>query len=174
MSDAGGPSGEVVPAGGGDAGEDDVNPLQPSSRAGRQAVEYTRSIAFFSGPLPPPTTLKQYSEVVPTAGERILAMAERQAEHRQRVEREKARQAARLELRGQAYGFVLALVALLGGMLLLYFDKPVLGAAAAIGSIATLAGLFVWSKAKRDRHASSGMDRIRNRAVAGADKPAKG
>jgi len=40
----------------------------------------------FSGPLPPPSVLSQYNQVVPGAAERIIAMAESQSEHRQQLE----------------------------------------------------------------------------------------
>jgi uncharacterized membrane protein len=41
----------------------------------------------FSGPIPPPTLLAEYNKVVPNAAERILAMAEKQSEHRQFLEK---------------------------------------------------------------------------------------
>ncbi len=43
-----------------------------------------------SGPLPPPEMLAQYEEILPGAAERILSMAERQAEHRQKMERDES------------------------------------------------------------------------------------
>jgi len=41
----------------------------------------------FQGPLPPPALLKQYEENFPGAAERIFKMAEKQAEHRQTLEK---------------------------------------------------------------------------------------
>ncbi|MDE6917241.1 MAG: DUF2335 domain-containing protein [Lachnospiraceae bacterium] len=41
----------------------------------------------FSGPLPPPSIIQGYENVIPGAAERILAMAEKQSEHRQLMER---------------------------------------------------------------------------------------
>ena len=43
-----------------------------------------------SGPLPPPEMLAQYEEILPGAAERILSMAERQAEHRQKMEQDES------------------------------------------------------------------------------------
>jgi uncharacterized membrane protein len=45
------------------------------------------SAVGFSGPLPPPALLQQYNLVFPGAAERIVAMAEREATHRQDIER---------------------------------------------------------------------------------------
>ncbi len=42
--------------------------------------------ASYEGPLPPPSLLTQYNQAVPDAAERILAMAEKQAAHRQDLE----------------------------------------------------------------------------------------
>lgn len=44
-------------------------------------------ISEFSGPLPPPSIIQGYENVIPGAAERILAMAEKQSEHRQLMER---------------------------------------------------------------------------------------
>jgi len=38
--------------------------------------------AHWSGPLPPPATLKQFDEVIPGGAERILRMAEAEQAHR--------------------------------------------------------------------------------------------
>ena len=40
----------------------------------------------FLGPLPPPEILAQYEQILPGSAERIMVMAENQAEHRQSLE----------------------------------------------------------------------------------------
>lgn len=44
-----------------------------------ELVTYEES---FRGPLPPPSTLAQYEETLPGSAERLMTMAEVQAEHR--------------------------------------------------------------------------------------------
>lgn len=44
-------------------------------------------ISEFSGPLPPPSIIQGYEDVIPGAAERILAMAEKQSAHRQYMDR---------------------------------------------------------------------------------------
>ena len=43
--------------------------------------------AQFSGPIPPPGLLRQYNEIIPDAAERILAMAEEEANHQKYMEK---------------------------------------------------------------------------------------
>jgi uncharacterized membrane protein len=45
-----------------------------------------RHTLLHQGPLPHPAVLKQYDDVVPGAAERIMRMAEQQAQHRQDLE----------------------------------------------------------------------------------------
>src|ERR1035438_8495401 len=53
-------------------------------RVERKLVQATMQ---FSGPLPPPGILAQYNDVCPNGAERIIAMAEKQQEHSQELER---------------------------------------------------------------------------------------
>ncbi len=51
--------------------------------AGRGQVTTQRSVvAEYQGPIPPPQMLARYEEIVPGAGERILAMAEKEQQNR--------------------------------------------------------------------------------------------
>lgn len=55
-------------------------------KAEKSATALMRVEATFSGPLPPPSLLARYSEIIPNGAERIMAMAERQSEHREKLE----------------------------------------------------------------------------------------
>ena len=113
----------------------------PGQRARPEAHERSLTIhaaaLYFQGPVPPPQVLGGYEELLPGAAERVFLMAEQQAAHR-----------LRLEARGQAYGFAIAAVTVIGSFVLIAYDKSVLGVAAVIAAVAGLSGLFVWSKAK--------------------------
>lgn len=50
---------------------------------------------------------------------------------------------------GQILAFAIVVTALIGGIGLMAFDKSVSGAATSITAIATLAGIFVWSKRQK-------------------------
>ncbi len=78
--------------------------------------------------------LAGYEDVVPGSAERILAMAERQAAHRQNI-----------ESRGQLFGFSLAASAIAGGFLAV--GLPLVGVSGVILAAATLSGFVIWGKA---------------------------
>ena len=116
------------------------NPAPEPDRQSEQAVtrELRHRIEVFSGPLPPPDVLKAYNEAHPDAADRILRMAEQQGEHRQRAASKDQSTAAR----GQVFGFVIAMTALVGGIGLLLLDKDIGGYATIGAGFAVLVGAF--------------------------------
>ncbi|HMI82169.1 MAG TPA: DUF2335 domain-containing protein [Solirubrobacterales bacterium] len=87
----------------------------------------------FSGPLPHPQVLAQYNDAVSDGAERIVRLAENQAQHRQA-----------LEARGQAFTFALAMVSLLGGIFLIALGNSAAGLVPLVAAIAGLGGIFVF------------------------------
>jgi uncharacterized membrane protein len=92
----------------------------------------------FSGPLPSPATLHEFEQVLPGLAERIVRMAEQEAEHRRLIER----RLVGLSWAGLASAVTLCLIALVGGMILLWQGKSLSGLAPIIlamgGLITTL------------------------------------
>ena len=113
-----------------------------------QAIGYTRTLEYHSGPLPSPDVLARYNDAVPNAAERILAMAEAEAAHRRELERDRVKSNMKLELRGQILAFALAIFSVGGGLLVVAMEKPLVGAAGALTAVGTLVGLFMWTKAR--------------------------
>ncbi|RTL48857.1 MAG: DUF2335 domain-containing protein [Sphingobacteriales bacterium] len=64
-----------------------------------------RSDSSFSGPIPPPEILKGYNEVVKNGGERIVAMAEKQSNHRMQLDDYVIREELKQSRMGQIFGF---------------------------------------------------------------------
>jgi len=56
----------------------------PSAVLGHQLVAQVTQETY-QGPIPPPSLLQEYDAVVPGSAERILAMAERQSAHRDKI-----------------------------------------------------------------------------------------
>jgi len=85
--------------------------VSPSSRSsddiGDQHLVSER--AYFSGPLPPPTILKEYNSVLPGAAERIIAMAEEQGKHRRELEKKALSTDSCNSLLGIIFAFALGL-----------------------------------------------------------------
>lgn len=72
----------------------------------------------YNGPIPPPSYLKGYKDVLPNAPERILAMAEKQQEHRMKMEESLVERNLRLSERGQRLGFVIVILFLAASVFL--------------------------------------------------------
>lgn len=112
----------------------------------------------YRGPLPPPEILQKYDTVLPGAAERIIAMAERQAAHRQQMEKEVVqgeiadKEADRQEAhRGQLFGLVIALVAFSCGTALVIMGHAKAGTAIATSVILGLVSVFVFGRLHRSK-----------------------
>lgn len=90
----------------------------------------------YSGPIPPARELQQYEKILPGAAERILNMAEKQQQHRQKIEEKAVETNSKSALRGQVLSFVLLiLLGMLGGALL-WQGKDFSGMVLALASLA--------------------------------------
>jgi len=77
-----------------------------------KAQQIFRSVSIkqssFQGPFPPSEYIKGYNQAVSNGGERVIALLEKQVDHRQKVEWEVLRQ-GRI---GQVLGFIIGVVAI--------------------------------------------------------------
>ena len=105
----------------------DLDTKQPPTRPVRRV---TASISAFQGPLPPPELLERYNQIVPNGADRIVAMAESQMLHRQSLESAVVLGNIKAQSGGQTKAFILGLIAILGGIGLIAFDKNSAGLAA--------------------------------------------
>ncbi len=94
---------------------------------------------FNRSPLPPPDELREYAVIHPAFPERLLAMAERQAAHRQRLESRTVTH----EALGIGSAFVIALAGLCLGAYVGIHGNPFVGSVLGGTPLATLAGLFL-------------------------------
>jgi len=117
----------------------------------------SRSTFEFSGPLPPPQLLKGYNEAFAGCAERVVAMAERQSEHRQQLERMVVEGNCQAQSRGQWFAFILAFVVIVGGVYLLTKGKSIQGFAAIITAVASLIGALIYGRTeqRKEREAKS-------------------
>ena len=109
----------------------------------------------FSGPFPHPQLLDHYERLYPGFTERIVRMADSQAQHRQALEKSAVADEHRLAMMGVVAGATVSLAAIVGGALIALFGHPVAGAisgGAVIGiDIAGLAGVFIYGTQSRQR-----------------------
>jgi uncharacterized membrane protein len=64
----------------------------------------------YSGPLPPANQFVEYERALPGAADRILALAEKEAEHRHQNEDALVSKSMFLGGRGQIFAFVISLI----------------------------------------------------------------
>ena len=117
----------------------------------------------WSGPIPDPGSLERYEEMLPGAAERIFLMAEHQLQHRMsqedgslQLERDAYQTAALLSLQeskrstwGMVTAAVIAIVALIGGMVLCAIDQWEPGLTVFLASLTSLVGVFVYEARAR-------------------------
>ena len=93
----------------------------------------------FSGPIPPPSIIKGYEEVLPGAADRILIMAEEQAKHRQAMERKIVNTESRDSLLGILFAFSLGIGCIVAAIIVVIMVPQNSGAIA--GSVFGVAGI---------------------------------
>lgn len=89
-----------------------------------------------------------YEQALPGCAERIVAMAEREQQHRHALEQADFSTRSNLARWGQRMAFFLGATGMIGGLLLAGFDKSLAGLAAFFTSLATLVGVYVYTQRK--------------------------
>jgi uncharacterized membrane protein len=97
----------------------------------------------YSGPLPPPAALKQYDEIVPGAAARIIAQAEKQTDHRIKLEHKVVFSGVSRSWWGLWVAAFLVLFAMASGSILVYLGHDASGAVIATTGLAGLATVFI-------------------------------
>ncbi|MBI4266931.1 MAG: DUF2335 domain-containing protein [Chloroflexi bacterium] len=103
----------------------------------------------YEGPIPDPSTLQEYEKVIPGSADRILRMAERQAEHRQFLEKTVIHGDSRRAFYGLWVGAFVALCVLGGAIFLIYTGHDVAGAVIGGLDIVSLVSVFVYGTVSR-------------------------
>jgi uncharacterized membrane protein len=67
------------------------------------------------------------------------------------------------QTRGSHYAFIISLVTIIGGFVLIGMGKSVIGVSAVIGSLATLAGVFIFAKIEQKRERVEKQDALLSR-----------
>lgn len=131
-----------------------LNDLEPEKRdLIIKAIISTVERKTFSGPLPAPEDFAAYKNVVPDAPERILAMAEKQQQHRIETEQKIVDSNIKSSLRGQVLGAIMAIICLLCCVYLGIHGHDVLAGSivAIIVSVVTIFALRKRSDQKKEK-----------------------
>lgn len=122
-------------------------------QSGQPTGTITRQQAGFhhEGPIPPPFLMDGYEKIVPGAAERILAMAERQAIHRQTLELIAVKSGSRDSLLGLIFGLTIALFTVACGSYCVLQGYSVPGTIFGGIGLGGLVGVFVYGSRQRSR-----------------------
>jgi uncharacterized membrane protein len=97
---------------------------------------------MYVGPLPPANEFAGYDQALPGAAERILALAEKETQHRHKTEDK----LLSLSSRGQIFALIVSILSLGAVGLSVYFSQPVASIAPAVIAITGLVSIFTSRK----------------------------
>lgn len=134
----------------------------PGTPTNQPTVVRAQSQIQYQGPLPPAAQYAGYEQTLPGSAHRILAMAEDQAHHRQKLElysaeSERETQQAILRIWGRNSGWglvaatVLGLAMIGGGIFLIWQGKSAEGLGTIGTAVVSLAGVFVWGETRKEK-----------------------
>jgi len=119
-------------------------------KSNRTSVTATQQTFYHhQGPLPPAESLAQYEKVAPGSAERIIAMAEQQAVHRQVMEKKVIDSDIANSRRGLIYGLIIGLTAVVGGCACVMTGHDVSGSIIGGTGLTGLVGVFVYGSRER-------------------------
>jgi uncharacterized membrane protein len=119
----------------------------PPAQKSHQHVTATQQVAVtasYAGPIPPASEMMKYEESCPGLPNRIMAMAEQQAKHRQELERTAIKAGSRNSTLGVVFAFILSLSTLAAGTFCIYLGKDILGTSIGGAGLAAIIGAFIY------------------------------
>lgn len=94
--------------------------------------------------LPPPEELEKYERLYQGTTEILMTSYQAQVNHRIDMEGKVIDSGIRNSARGQLFAFILSMTAIVGGIILIVFDKNAEGLAAIISALVALVGVYVF------------------------------
>ncbi len=130
-------------------------PVNHSPVTTKSAVQMRQTEIFHrSGPLPTPEEFKEYENVMPGAALRIIALAEKEQQHRHTIEEIETRGIIKILSRGQIYGFVIGLFAMFFAGILVYCGQNIYSIVVLLLTLSGMTAVFVMNR--KDRISVSG------------------
>jgi uncharacterized membrane protein len=123
----------------------------------------THQSVSFSGPLPHPALLAKYNEVIPNGAERIMAMAERQSAHREKLETLVVTGNVKAQSQGTKFAFIICVIALIAGFYLVLEGRNVAGFASIVGAMGGVLGTFIYSKNEQRKERTDKADALQSK-----------
>ncbi|MBU6321274.1 MAG: DUF2335 domain-containing protein [Patescibacteria group bacterium] len=109
-------------------------------------MAHQQTTTIHAGPLPAPEDLARYEQVLPGLADRIMAMAESQAKHRQSLESRVIWFDGTRATLGLLFGLVIALAGVIGGVLLVTRGYSGSGLASILVPLGVIVAAFIYQK----------------------------
>ena len=116
---------------------------QPSNEQQTHRHEISVQQHSWKAPLPPPSVLAEFNQVVENGAERIVRAWEVESEHRREIDRREQRWFYANALTGKVFAFLFVMAALGLSAWALYLDRPWLAGILAGTTLAAVVGAFV-------------------------------
>jgi uncharacterized membrane protein len=100
----------------------------------------------YSAPLPTSREFAGYEQALPGAADRILTMAEKEAEYRRENQKKLVNASVKYSGRGQIFALAISVLSLAAVGLSIYFSQPIASIAPTIIAITGLASIFIGKK----------------------------
>lgn len=126
----------------------------------------TSETSIFYGPLPSPGTLAEYKENAPEAYDIILKMVYEHHTHQIDCDKEVIKILAKKTDKGQIFGFIITICAMMLAVLCGYMEQPILGGALLGSGLVGIVGLFLGNKLrgnKDDKKSDDGEEEEENK-----------
>lgn len=101
---------------------------------------------MYQGPIPPASEMSRYAQIDPSLPSRILAMAEKQSEHRQNMENTYINKESRQKLTSSSFAFLICITAIFCGTYCITKGKNISGLVLIVGALGSIICAFVYGK----------------------------
>jgi uncharacterized membrane protein len=118
------------------------NKNQPQNQSRQMAMSY-------SGPLPPANQFAEYERTLPGAADRILALTEKEMEHRHQNEDVIVKKSMSLGGKGQIFAFIISFISMGVILVSILKNQPIAAIAPTIIALTGLSSVFINSLNKR-------------------------
>ncbi|HEY5105368.1 MAG TPA: DUF2335 domain-containing protein [Caulobacteraceae bacterium] len=129
--------------------------VEPAARA---VVKAVTAASFHRGPLPPPSDLALYDRALPGAAERIVAMAEKNQDHRHAQEAKMVARRLTFQERGQSYALIALLAIIAAVVAIAYFGHAKEAVAFVVAITVSVVAAFLGRSLLQKRAAKAGDD----------------
>lgn len=114
----------------------------------RQVV--LQKLEIYQGDLPHPDILKGYTELYPDAAQKIIDNGIAESQHRREMEDKYLSGNIASHKLGQLFGFLIALVVIIGGIYLIAINRPITGSILTGTTAIGLIGLFTGNNQNKE------------------------